>query len=180
MAVVWEQYAPNDSSQSLDEALDNLHRWSFGGPKTENLQTAVLKALSQVKASLLPPSLSFKVTPLSSPTFVYSGMPLPGATSSCSPLPVQVPENKKSGTGWFGIFPVVPELIAPGSTPEALSCGGKKRGHGISGRLIARPERRGGYTEHPVRRLNFKCSSLTRRLRNSSCRRRKLQNRRPP
>ena len=31
MAVVWEQYAPNDYSQSLDDALDNLHEWSRGG-----------------------------------------------------------------------------------------------------------------------------------------------------
>ena len=85
MAVVWEQYAPNDSSQSLDEALNNLHRWSFGGPKTAKLQTAVLTALPQVNASLLPPSPSFKVTPLSSPAFVYSGVPLSDATSTCSP-----------------------------------------------------------------------------------------------
>ena len=37
MAVVWEQYAPNDSSQSLDEALDNLHEWSRGGQKMAKL-----------------------------------------------------------------------------------------------------------------------------------------------
>ena len=118
MAVVWEQYAPNDYSQSLDEALDNLHEWSRGGqnlPKLPELQTAVcaLTALPQANRALLSPSLSLKVAPLPSPlalqetrpekgwvvsavvlqTFAYSpsrgnysfkGMPLTGATSTCS------------------------------------------------------------------------------------------------
>ena len=173
MAVVWEQYAPNDSSQSLEEALDNLHRWSFGGPKTEKLQTAFLTALPQVDVSLLPPSPSFKVTPLSWATFVYSGMPLSGATSLCSPLPVQDLDHRPE-TGWSIKFWIaaMPEIIVHGSTLEAPSCGGKKRGHGISGRLhLARPMSRGGCTEHPtcIRRLNFKCSSSTRQLRNASC-----------
>ena len=161
MAVVWEQYAPNDSSQSLDEALDNLHRWSCGGQKVEKLQklqTAALTALPQVDTSLLPPSSSFKVTSLASPTFTYSGMPLSGTTSTCSPFSVQDTRPEK---GWFVKFPAVPESDVPGSTSKAPSCWVKKRSHGISGRLIARPERRGGYTEHPIR--------LTQRLRNASC-----------
>ena len=80
-AVVLEQYAPNDSSQSLDEALDNLHRWSVGGPvnsKTVKLQNAVLTALPQVdtSSSLLPASPLFEVT-------------LPSSPTSCRPSPTR-------------------------------------------------------------------------------------------
>ena len=32
MAVVWEQFAPTNTSQSLDESLDNLHNWAMGAP----------------------------------------------------------------------------------------------------------------------------------------------------
>ena len=174
MAVVWEQYAPNDSSQSLDEALDNLHRWSFGGPvrqKTVKLQSAALPltAFPQVEAPPPPTLPVFEVTPPSLPTFAYSGMPLRGATSSCLPSLAQVPEPKKLKTGWSVKFPAVPENSVSGSTLEAPSYGGKKRGHGTSGRFIARPERRGGSFEHPVRPLIFKRSSLSRRRMNAPC-----------
>ena len=83
MAVVWEQYAPNDSSQSLDEALDNLHAWSRRGrnlPKLSELQTAVcaLTALPQANQALLSPSSSSKVAPLPSPLALQEPRPEKG------------------------------------------------------------------------------------------------------
>ena len=30
MAAVWDHFAPNGSSHSLDDSLDNLHRWATG------------------------------------------------------------------------------------------------------------------------------------------------------
>ena len=121
MAVVWEQYAPNDSLQSLDEALDNLHRWSVGGQKIgelQNLQTAAqaLTALPQVGRALLSPSSSSKVTPFASSTLTYSGMPLLGATSTCSPLVVQ---DTSPETGWF-VTPGTPDWGPTNSLTDGL------------------------------------------------------------
>ena len=168
MAVVWEQYAPNDSSQSLDEALDNLHAWSRGGqnlPKLPELQTAVcaLTALPQANRALLSPSLSLKVAPPPSPlalqetrpekgwvvsavvlqTFAYSpsrgnysfqGMSLTGATStsSSSLLSLKPLGPRRGGPLKFPAVSCQKGSTVSGSTLEAPSCWGKKRGCGIT------------------------------------------------
>ena len=204
MAVVWEQYAPNDYSQSLDEALDNLHEWSRGGQNLPKLQTAVcaLTALPQANRALPSPSSSLKVAPTPSPlalqetrpekgwvvsavvpqTFAYSpsrgnysfqGMPLTGATSTCSSSLLSPKPLGPRGGGPLK-FPAVSCQkggTVSGSTPEAPSCWGKKRDCGITGSTpIASPVRHSGSIEPSLQPpMNLRSSGLPGWLGKCSC-----------
>ena len=118
MAVVWEQYAPNDYSQSLDDALDNLHEWSRGGRKSAKLpelKTAAtaLTAPPQVDQALSLPVSLLKVVPPIPPPLPYSGTSLSDATSTCSPFASR--ENRPE-TGWV-VSPITSLTLAYSGIP---------------------------------------------------------------
>ena len=189
MAMVWEQFAP-DNSQSLDESLTNLHNWTTSTPLSPALVHVLANQhgltvtsqvdshpapspsstpLGEVPPTLHPPSPTridpFAEPPLRAPLSPYLSNEISG---------VRTPRSLRRG-GTIKL-PAVPEGSCPrltvhGSTLKAPSCGGKSRGCGISGRLlIARPERHGGYTEPSIQPpMSWESSGLPGWLRKSSC-----------
>ena len=54
MAVVWEQFAPTNTSQSLDESLDNLHHWAMGAPLSPADTQKILGLTAAPQVELVP------------------------------------------------------------------------------------------------------------------------------